>query len=164
MSGKNIKTVNPNKVGAPTKYKKEYAQIAVDMLKKGKYHSHIMSELGISKQTFYRWKKENQEFKEACEIGKQAAQAMWEDIIEAIALGKLPQANTTAALALMNNRFDGWARDKKEDNSVVNNINVESMQILQNVQRLDDTSLDARIRLLTEKYNEKDDNVDGNDS
>ena len=65
-------------MGRPTKYKPEMCKTVVELMSEGASQYEVLATLGISEDTFYRWKKENEEFSESVERGKLLSQAWWE--------------------------------------------------------------------------------------
>ena len=64
--------------GRPTKYRSEMCTILEAMMREGASHIEVIAEIGICEDTFYRWKKENEEFSESVARGKLLSQAWWE--------------------------------------------------------------------------------------
>ena len=48
----------------PTKYKPEMCKTVIDLMEEGASQQEVLAALDISNDTFYRWKKENEEFSE----------------------------------------------------------------------------------------------------
>jgi len=97
-------------MGRPTKYKPEMCETVIELMKEGASQYEVLATLGISEDTFYRWKKENEEFSESIKRGSQLSQAWWER------KGRISlddrQFNSTLWYMNMKNRFK-WA-DKQE--------------------------------------------------
>ena len=97
-------------MGRPTKYKPEMCETVIELMKEGASQYEVLATLGISEDTFYRWKKENEEFSESIKRGSQLSQAWWEKE------GRISlddrQFNSTLWYMNMKNRFK-WA-DKQE--------------------------------------------------
>lgn len=97
-------------MGRPTKYKPEMCETVIELMKEGASQYEVLATLGISEDTFYRWKKENEEFSESIKRGSQLSQAWWEK------KGRISlddrQFNSTLWYMNMKNRFK-WA-DKQE--------------------------------------------------
>ncbi len=97
-------------MGRPTKYKKEMCETVIELMKEGASQQEVLAVLDISNDTFYRWKKENEEFSETIKRGIQLSQAWWER------KGRISlddrQFNSTLWYMNMKNRFK-WA-DKQE--------------------------------------------------
>ena len=68
------------KQGRPTKYRSEMCTILEEMMREGASQIEVMAEIDITEDTFYRWKKENEEFSESVARGKLLSQAWWERI------------------------------------------------------------------------------------
>ena len=66
------------KQGRPTKYRSEMCAILEEMMREGASQIEVMAEIDITEDTFYRWKKENEEFSESVARGKLLSQAWWE--------------------------------------------------------------------------------------
>lgn len=137
--------------GRPTKLDASMIPKLYEMMDQGRSNAQICAELNISERTFYRWKKENEDFREWFEIGQMKRLAYWESLGEAGMLGKIPKFNATIYLANMNSRFNGWAREQK-DEKATQTINIENMQVLQGIQQLDDKELDSKIQAALSKY------------
>jgi transposase len=97
-------------MGRPTKYKPEMCETVLELMKEGASQQEVLAVLDISNDTFYRWKKENEEFSETIKRGIQLSQAWWER------KGRISlddrQFNSTLWYMNMKNRFK-WA-DKQE--------------------------------------------------
>ncbi|NNU89777.1 helix-turn-helix domain-containing protein [Anoxybacillus sp. CHMUD] len=92
----------------------------------------IYSNLGVSKDTFYRWKKKKSEFREALKRGKEVVDRMVENALLKAALGyeyeeevvdnkgrkhtvrKYEKPNTTALIFWLKNRKPEQWRDRQE--------------------------------------------------
>ena len=138
-----------NKGGRPSKYQDHYVQDLKDLMANGRSNIQICAEWKISEKTFYRWMEDKPELKKAYEDALPQCQSYWEAMGEAGMLGKIQRFNPTLYLAFMNNKFNGWAREKKDEGP---KINIENMQVLQNMQQLDDNQLDEKINAILAKY------------
>lgn len=142
--------IEADKGGRPSKYDASKVEEIQKLMAAGRSNAQICAEWKISERTFYRWLEDKKEFKEAYEEALPQCQAYWESMGEAGMLGQIKRFNPTLYLAFMNNKFNGWAREKKEE--VSTQINIDTLQVLQNVQQLDDKELDKKIQLTLEKY------------
>ena len=101
------------KQGRPTKYRSEMCAVLEEMMREGASQIEVMAEIDITEDTFYRWKKENEEFSESVARGKLLSQAWWERI------GRVNLENTKfnyrGWYMNMKNRFK-WS-DKPEVNN-----------------------------------------------
>jgi transposase len=66
--------------GRPSKYSKKHCQTVLDMMKKGDSVIACCAEIGISKDTFYKWIKQYPQFSDAYRLGMVYAEAWWETI------------------------------------------------------------------------------------
>jgi len=99
--------------GQPTKYKPEYCALLIEHMKKGLSYECFGAVVGTCKQTIYNWEKDNPEFLDAKNKGRQLSQMFWESIfVENIITDKGTNFNTTGWIFNMKNRFN-W-RDKQE--------------------------------------------------
>jgi hypothetical protein len=155
----------PNKGGRPSKYRESMVEELGELMEAGRSNIQICAAWDISEDTFYRWLKNNKDLKEAFDIALPKCQNYWETMGEAGMLGKIQRFNPTLYLAFMNNKFNGWAREKKEDTGT--HINIESVQIVQGMQSLDDAELEARIQTSLKNFKQLEgtnEQEDGNDS
>ena len=129
------------KVGRPSKYSPDMCNELVALMEKGWTNTRICAKWSISRDTFYRWLKEKDDFKAAFDEGIEKAEAWWEEIGISGMLGQLPKFNATLYLATMNNKF-GWSRDSKGGKTQNTQINIENMNV---VKDLSDSELQTRI-------------------
>lgn len=124
-------------MAAPSKYKQEFNQIALDLMEQGASIVEVCAELGISRETLYDWINPESDrfepiFSDTIKLGKQKCQAWWEKkgrehLIEEtetdIKTGssKSKRLNTTAWIFNMKNRFkDEWSDTHKQEVEVKN--------------------------------------------
>jgi len=113
------------KVGRPTKYKSEMCDIVVELMAEGASKTEVMAELGIWRETFYRWTNEKPEFSDTIKKGQQLSRAWWER------KGRVNLENRKFNYPLwyknMKNRFN-WS----DQNSIrrVNNLSLGARQPL----------------------------------
>lgn len=74
--------------GRPTKYKREYCDLVVEMMGQGLSLAAFCSEIKVGRDTVYNWAGQYPEFALACKTGKEAAQRWWEKLAMLIASGK----------------------------------------------------------------------------
>ena len=110
-------------MGRPTKYKPEMCETVIELMKEGASQYEVLATLGISEDTFYRWKKENEEFSETIKRGIQLSQAWWER------KGRISlddrQFNSTLWYMNMKNRFK-WADKQEVKNEGITTVIVKS--------------------------------------
>jgi hypothetical protein len=97
--------------GRPTKYKKEFCEIAVDFLGTGKSMVQLGRKLGVAQSTMREWKNDYPDFSTALESGKDFSQSHWEDELEKMMFNK--EVNAPLAKLYFANRFK-WT-DKVEE-------------------------------------------------
>jgi hypothetical protein len=96
-------------VGRPLKYKPEWADTVIDMLKRGKSKAQICLHLEINNTTFNRYCENYEEFNAAYKDNLIFAEGFWHDRIEEAAIGHNGDANIRGMEAIMQNRFQ-WTR------------------------------------------------------
>jgi hypothetical protein len=104
----NLKMVR--EMGRPTKYKKEMCEVVIELMREGASQEEVIGSLDISKDTYYRWREEHEEFSDAIKRGVRLSQTWWERQGR-ISL-KDREFNYTGWYMNMKNRFK-WA-DKQE--------------------------------------------------
>jgi transposase len=97
----------------PTKYKPEMLPVLIECGRQGMGVAEMCAEIGIVKDTWYSWLKENKEFSDAVKQSLALSQAWWEKLGRDGAMGE-KNINATTWIFNMKNRFrDDW-RDKQE--------------------------------------------------
>jgi DNA-binding XRE family transcriptional regulator len=100
------------KMGRPSKYRPEMCTTVVDLMREGASIAEVCAELGIHKDTFYKWEKdpEKPEFTDSVKTGRVLSEAWW----TRAGRENLYESKFNHGLWYMNmkNRF-GW-RDKQE--------------------------------------------------
>ena len=99
------------KLGRPTKYDDSFPELMEKMMfEEGWSVTKFCRHIRISRETFYAWAQEHQDFSDAWKRGRTSAEALYEE------MGEKNLENTKFNFGLykflMNNKF-GWA-DKKE--------------------------------------------------
>ena len=64
--------------GRPTKYKKEFCQIAIDLMREGASKIEVCAGLDIGYDAFLDYQAKHKEFSEAIKKGELLSQAWWE--------------------------------------------------------------------------------------
>ena len=105
--------------GRITKYTKEYAEKLPQMFENGESVVEVCANLGIVKDTFFRWVKLHKDFERAYHIGLELSQAWWEKLGRAGSLGT-QKINAATWIFNMKNRFKWSDRTQIDsDNNVV---------------------------------------------
>lgn len=117
MAGK--KTAN--KVGRPSKYKKRFCKTVIEMMAEGKSLAAVAKEIGVSRKILNDWMIRHEEFREACNIGKDAAQEWWEKLAVLVATGRhdetpYKKANHGMIQFLMSRRFPDYYQKNQNYN------------------------------------------------
>lgn len=66
-------------IGRPTKYKPEFCEIALKILREGRSQAAVAAELNVAKSQITEWMKRYPDFQNACARGLAAAESVWED-------------------------------------------------------------------------------------
>lgn len=132
--------------GRPSKYKKEYANIAKKMCELGATDFDIIQALQIATSTFYLWKHEHPEFSESLKVGKKSTDDRVEMSLYRKAVGyeyeavkifqfqgeevvvpytEIQHPDTTAAIFwLKNRRPEKWRAQPEPDEQVAQPMNI----------------------------------------
>jgi len=107
-------------IGAPTKYKPEYCQTVIDVMKNGESLIAVAAKIGVSRKILTDWQHRHVEFRVACDAGKALAQRWWEDLAGQVASGECAEhpvyhrANANMIQFLMSRRFsDYYAKNRQ---------------------------------------------------
>lgn len=122
----------PKRRGPKNKYESWMADKIIEVAEGGGFHAAMMVELGITNDTFYRWKREIPEFKEACEQADLVSLALQERMLVQGALGQIKNFNFSAVAMVLNNKYKAqYQRTGNETNvSITNNtLNVSSDEV-----------------------------------
>ena len=139
-------TVLPKRVRR-TKYESWMDDVIVDVAEQGGHVPNMCQAIGIaSKDTFYRWIKEYDSFKEAYEEAKLQSQAFYEQLLLAGACGKIKNFNFSALAMILNNKFP--TDYKRNATGSQTEINIGSIN---SIEHLNEKELDDKISRLQEK-------------
>ena len=110
-------------MGTPNKYKNEYAQMAADILGRGKSKAAVCAALNITRPTFYDWCAVHSEFNDAVQMGMEKCQSYWEDVGEDGIKGNYEKFGASPWIFTMKNRFrEDYKEDKQDDPSIATSI------------------------------------------
>ena len=76
--------------------------------------SSVCQKIGISRQTFYRWLEEDEEFKEAVDNAKKIGRDSINDLAESSLINNIKQGNTTATKYWLSNNHGNYIRPRIE--------------------------------------------------
>lgn len=98
--------------GRPTKYKPEFCAVVVASASEGKGLATIARELGVMRETMWRWGNAHSEFRNALKEAYEAGMSWWEEQGRMATFGAVQGFNATAYIFQMKNRFKEDWRDK----------------------------------------------------
>lgn len=124
------------KVGRPEKYKPEYCELVRRLMGRGESIAACCSEIGVPRKTFLEWQQRHEEFRNACELGKEDSQRWWEKLAMTIATGAayqkgengstkndhLKKANDKMIQFLMSRRFPDYYSKVNSESKVTQTI------------------------------------------
>ncbi len=120
-------------------YNPEICDTIVELFRDGSSITKVCAvKLGIGRSTYYQWKEEHPEFKEAAERGEELAEAYHENIMEDGANGKIKDYNATTRIFIVKNRFRktyGEQKDEKDKSaaeSVLEQLMAGKIKIVEN--------------------------------
>lgn len=113
----------PSKTGPKSKFEDWMCDKIKEIAEAGGHTVAMCLAIGISQDTFHRWKKDIPEFKEAYEESKLLSQAFYENAVLLGALGKIPGYNHKAMEMIMNNKFKEYQRTAEKVNTTEITIN-----------------------------------------
>ena len=139
------------KAGKPpiNPYQDDYPEQLKVMMADGALDCNICTKWSISRDTFYRWIRENPKLKEAHDVGLMACESWWVDWGMQGMRGDIKGFSFNAWIAFMNNKFK-WAKNALTDPSnVTNNISITgNINVLNQLPRED---LISQIQMLGNK-------------
>ena len=117
---------NKKEVGRPSKYKEEFNQKVIDLMREGCSIAEVCFELEICKQTFYNWCDENEEFLDSKKKGVDYSEGWW--MKQGRKSLKDQSFNYTGWYMNMKNRFN-WADKKeiKEEKKIISEIDYSEL-------------------------------------
>lgn len=99
------------------KYDPSYAQRVTEMFRDGSSITKVAAvKLGITRDTYYKWKESYPEFKEAAELGEQISETIHEAKLESGADGEIDNYNAASRIFIMKSRFRKTYGEQKEIN------------------------------------------------
>lgn len=118
-----------NPVGRPAQYNPDFhITDLVDKMKQGLLDCEIFAEWDISKNTFYRWLRENEDLKDAYERGFEKGEAHLVGKFRRMMDGELEGKHSfNAAIALANNKYK-WSKGSTSD--IQTQININNMNVI----------------------------------
>src|SRR5260221_376748 len=132
IQGEITQEVVPYTRGAPTKYRSDMCGIVIQVAHDGGFHAAMMVACGIGNDTFYRWKNEIPEFKQAVDQADLISLALQEAVLVDGMLGKIKNYNFNANAMILNNKWRAqYARSGSGDNTeiTINTVNLSKDQL-----------------------------------
>lgn len=140
------KTTNP--IGRPKEFKPEYCDLLRAFRARGYSISAFCSYVSISRDSFYRWKHEYPEFKEAADVSDNDSEFYFEKKSHAIIEGEIEAS--TQQVAMLKEERSRQHGVLKEKDSTKTEINIGNMNVLQT---LSDEQLQLTIAEKLKKLN-----------
>lgn len=133
------------------KYKTTFCDKVIEIRRAGFSLAHVLDELGIVKDTYYRWRRQHPEFEIACQRADLAHAKHLEDLEYGHAVGSI-KGNHKALTNIGRRHHKSWQEETKPQISG-NTYNIESMTTNSNTLSIDtntlsDADLDKRINEL----------------
>lgn len=133
--------------GRPRVYSPDMCAKIIEVAAAGGHIPAMCLAIGIrSKDTWYRWKEEYPEFREAVEYAELISQAYYEELLHKAGTGQVPGCNFNSIAMIMNNKFS--TEYKRSANSASTEINIGSIN---SIERLDEATLDKKIAAMNKK-------------
>lgn len=127
MAGK--KEYLKTKDGKETRCTWEMINTVRKILSNGLSNNVAMASINVSKDTFYRWKREIPAFREALEDAQPKQMAVNELEIRKIATGE--KKGNVAAWQMYMRNIHGWDKPAGENNTYNQSININNMNVLE---------------------------------
>lgn len=122
----------PATTGHLGKYRPDMCDVVIQVANDGGFHAAMMVALDIGNDTFYRWKREIPEFKEAVEKADLISLALQEAALMDGMLGKIKGYNFSANAMILNNKYKAlYQRDGAGGNTeiTINTVNLSPEQL-----------------------------------
>lgn len=134
-------------IGRPKEFKPEYCDLIRAFRARGYSISAFCSYVSISRDSFYRWKHEYPEFKEAADISDNDSEFYFEKKSHDIIEGEIDaNAQQVALLKEERSRQHGVLKEKDSGKT---EINIGSMNVLQNLSGEElQKKIEAKMKLL----------------
>lgn len=103
-------------MGRPSSYKQEYDQRLIDWMASGRSAETFGVDIGVSKDTVFRWIREHPTFSDAYKQAKDASLKFFEDksLKHLVEVPQGEKINTALYQMIMRNRF-GWDKKTPEE-------------------------------------------------
>jgi len=115
--------------GAPCKYETWMCDTVIDIAQSGGFHAAMMVACGIDNDTFYRYKREIPEFKEAVECADLISLAIQEATLVAGARGEIKNYNFASNAMILSNKYRALYKGTEGGNNTEININNNTINL-----------------------------------
>ena len=139
--------------GRPTDYKSEYCVQIIEYGTSGKPILKFCADLGISRSTFYKWKDEYPEFKEASEIAKTKNASFWNDEMGKQGTSQDKYPNSAQLKAYVAANIDEYKTEVPNTNVTNNTLNISTMDFKDVLAKLSDPKILEVINKYKEEIN-----------
>ncbi len=130
--------------GRPSSYDESMIKTMLDAKDQGASDTQVMKMIGVCRDTFYRWLRENPEFKEAHTYAKIAEEVHWDRVGEFGIMN--PKAiNGPLYVSYMKKRFKSWRDSVAPESAQQNSINIQNMTV-NNVASLTTEQLEKEVQ------------------
>jgi len=105
------------------KYDPEICKKIPDLFHNGASITSVCLELKITRDTYYAWRKEFEEFNEACEMGEYKSEKYMERLAMKGIRGKIRNFSAPMMIFMLKNRFrKTYGEEKKEEKSAADTL------------------------------------------
>ena len=138
--------VLPKKRGPKLKYRSWMCDSIIEVAKQGGHVAAMCEAIGIKSQdTFFRWVRENEEFRKAYDESRLKSQAFYENLLLAGACGQIKGFNFNSIAMIMNNKFPtDYKRSATGSNTEITIGSINSIE-------MDPKKLEEKIQAVSEK-------------
>jgi hypothetical protein len=130
-------------VGRPSCFTEDMIKTMLDAKDQGASDTQVMKMLGVCRDTFYRWLRENPEFKEAHNYAKIAEEVHWDRVGE-FGIMNPKAVNGPLYVSYMKKRFKSWRESVAPESAQQNSINIQNMTV-NNVASLSTEELEKQV-------------------
>jgi hypothetical protein len=117
------------KRGAPTKYEDWMCDKVVEVAQDGGFHAAMMVACGIDNDTFYRYKREIPEFKDAVEYADLISLAIQEATLIAGSRGEIRNYNFASNAMILSNKYRALYKGNEGSSNTEININNNTINL-----------------------------------
>ncbi len=140
------KLVKSKKRGPKPKYRSSMCDVIISVAEQGGHVAAMCQAIGVrSQDTFFRWVRENEEFRKAYDTSRLKSKAFYEELLLAGACGKIKGFNFNSLAMILNNKFpEDYKRSATGSNTEINIGSINSIE-------MDPKQLDEKIAAVSER-------------